>query len=488
MNLPVILDIAIGLIFIYLIFGVLASEIQSILTIILQWRATHLKKSIEELIAGDTHIGKNNSKSSIEIEKVQKLANSLYQNQLIKNLNYSGGKGPLEKGFRKIIQILGNLSRALTGINNIFDVEKTAPSAIPSDTFAASLIDTLKLQELMQMISEDKLRDFIDNILLNIKQILDKLKIEDSSQQKKIQAEFENLHQELNQNIQDYKNNLANLDLTLDRTLDKLDLYTKKSLELLPDKDSKEFNSQINLVKQVLKNPGERKVLVTKMEPSASNLLKFLREIMEMGKAAQTDLQNNKKEIHQKAIEMIELLPESLRKSLYILAKQATTKISETGNALHQFQKEIERWFDSGMERAAGVYKRNAKGVAFLIGVTIAIVANVDTLNMVDNLSKDSFMRATINSYSQKLINNNSNPNELEIGDIENQVNAALDDNLKLPIGWGQEQKNKTSVSQSITFLEGLKKILGWLISGIAISMGGHFWFNLLENIYSIKK
>ncbi|NET17083.1 MAG: hypothetical protein F6K08_31855, partial [Okeania sp. SIO1H6] len=166
MNLPVILDIAIGLIFIYLIFSLLASEIQSILTIILQWRATHLKKSIEELIAGEPYISKNNSKSSTEIEKVQKLANSLYQNQLIKNLNYSGSKGPLERGFRRIIQMLGNLSRAVTGINNVFDAEKTAPSYIPSDTFAASLIDTLKLQELMQMISEDKLRDFIDNILL----------------------------------------------------------------------------------------------------------------------------------------------------------------------------------------------------------------------------------------------------------------------------------------------------------------------------------
>ncbi|NES72894.1 MAG: hypothetical protein F6K24_50715 [Okeania sp. SIO2D1] len=291
----------------------------------------------------------------------------------------------------------------------------------------------------------------------------------------------------MNQNIQDYKNHLANLDLTLDRTLNKLDLYTEKYLEYLPDIDHQEFINQINLVKQVLKNPHERKVLVTKMEPSASNLLKFLRQITEMGKAAQADLQNNKEEIHKKTIEMIELLPESLQKSLYILAKQATTKISATGNALYQFQKEIEKWFDSGMERATGVYKRNARGVAFLIGITIAIAANIDTLNIVDNLSKDSLMRATINSYSQELINNNSNPNELEIGDIQNQVNAALD-NLELPIGWGQEQKNKTSVSQSITYLEGLKKILGWLISAIAISMGGHFWFNLLENIYSIKK
>ncbi|MDY7008218.1 MAG: hypothetical protein SWX82_30900 [Cyanobacteriota bacterium] len=487
MNLPIILDIGIGLIFIYLIFSLLASEIQSIVTIILQWRATHLKKSIEELIAGEPYLSKNNSKSSTEIEKVQKLANSLYQNQLIKNLNYSGGKGPLERGFRRIIQMLGNFSRTVTGINNIFDSEKTAPSYIPSDTFAASLIDTLKLQELMQMISEDKLINFTDNILVKIDKILENLKIEDSSQQKKIQAEFENLHQELNQNIQDYQNNLANLDLTLDRNLNKLDLYTEKSLEYLPDTAHLEFSRQINLVKQVLTNPHERKVLVTEMEPSFSNLLKFLREVMEIRKVVQADWQNNNGKIHQRAIEMIELLPESLQQSLYILAKQAATKISTTGNALYQFQKEIERWFDSGMERAAGVYKRNARGVAFLIGITIAIVANIDTLNMVDNLSKDSLMRATINRYSQELIDNNSNPSELEIGDIQNQVNSALD-NLELPIGWGQEQTNKTSVSQSISYLEGLKKVLGWLISGVAISMGADFWFNLLKKIYSMKK
>ena len=60
MNLPVILDIVIGLIFIYLSFSLLASEIQAILTTILQWRATHLKKSIEELISGQTYVNNNN--------------------------------------------------------------------------------------------------------------------------------------------------------------------------------------------------------------------------------------------------------------------------------------------------------------------------------------------------------------------------------------------------------------------------------------------
>ena len=96
MNLPVILDIVIGLIFIYLSFSLLASEIQEILTTILQWRATHLKKSIEELISGQTYVDNNNLESDVQIKKVQQLANSLYQNQLIKDLNYSGGRGGLE--------------------------------------------------------------------------------------------------------------------------------------------------------------------------------------------------------------------------------------------------------------------------------------------------------------------------------------------------------------------------------------------------------
>ena len=86
MNLPVILDIVIGLIFIYLSFSLLASEIQAILTTILQWRATHLKKSIEELISGQTYVDNNNLESDVQIKKVQQLANSLYQNKLIKGI------------------------------------------------------------------------------------------------------------------------------------------------------------------------------------------------------------------------------------------------------------------------------------------------------------------------------------------------------------------------------------------------------------------
>ncbi|MCC5670253.1 hypothetical protein LC653_42320 [Nostoc sp. CHAB 5784] len=53
MSLPFLLNLVIGLIFIYLILSLVASEIQEILATLLQWRAAHLRKSIEILLTKD---------------------------------------------------------------------------------------------------------------------------------------------------------------------------------------------------------------------------------------------------------------------------------------------------------------------------------------------------------------------------------------------------------------------------------------------------
>ncbi|MEB3341613.1 hypothetical protein [Okeania sp.] len=488
MNLPVILDIVIGLIFIYLSFSLLSSEIQNLITIILQWRATHLKKSIEELIAGELHIQNYSSPSNPQLEKTKKLTNSLYQNQLIKNLNYSGGKGPLERGFRKIVQRIGSLIERITGNENTFGHPKTGPSYIPSNAFAASLIDTLKIQESMKEISEYKLEYFLNKTLIRIKKILYELHIEDSRSKQMIKNEYKNLIQEFKQISHNYKNDLASLNLTLERILDRLNLYTKKTVRYVSVIDHSEFSSKMNLVRRVLVNLQEKQVLIADMEPSFSNLLKFWGKVIEIGESTKAEFKGNQGRIYQKIKDTVNILPESLQKSLYILAQQATTKIGETDNAFHQFQVEIEKWFDNSMERATGVYKRNARGVAFLIGFTIAIAANVDTLNIIDHLSKDTLMRATISNYSEELVSQaNDNLNEEELQKVQSQVNLALD-NLELPIGWSQDNNNKTSESQLSIYLVGLKKLLGWIISGIAISMGANFWFNLLKKIFELKK
>jgi hypothetical protein len=54
MNLPTLLNIAIALIFVYLIVSLLASQIQEFIATILQWRAVHVKESIEGLLSGNS--------------------------------------------------------------------------------------------------------------------------------------------------------------------------------------------------------------------------------------------------------------------------------------------------------------------------------------------------------------------------------------------------------------------------------------------------
>ncbi len=149
MNIPVILDIIIGLVFIYLTLSLLASEIQELITTIMQWRAAHLKKSIETLIAGDPNLRED----PLQFKKIRKLSNYLYAHPLIKNLNYQA-QDPIEKSFRRVVGQIGKFFSSLIKNDNIFGEASSAPSYIPSETFATSLIETLKIYPLVQAISE----------------------------------------------------------------------------------------------------------------------------------------------------------------------------------------------------------------------------------------------------------------------------------------------------------------------------------------------
>lgn len=79
MDLPFIIDIVVGLVFIYLILSLLASEIQELTATLLQWRAKHLKDSIENLLSGGEGTG--------EEARVKGLANRIYSDPLVENVN-----------------------------------------------------------------------------------------------------------------------------------------------------------------------------------------------------------------------------------------------------------------------------------------------------------------------------------------------------------------------------------------------------------------
>lgn len=191
-------------------------------------------------------------------------------------------------------------------------------------------------------------------------------------------------------------------------------------------------------------------------------------------------------------------IPEALKTNLRILAQQARTKADKAEEEVSLLQQEIAVWFDQSMERASGVYKRNARGMALILGVAIAVVANADSLHIINSLSHDRVLQKTVTQMADQIVATHTS--ELDCVndsiDVDTKIQCldalrrdmalTVDSLSQFPIGWSLERPLVQQL-RSLRPLNVAQTIIGWLISGIAISMGAPFWFSLLSKILSLR-
>lgn len=159
MTLPFVIDIAIGLIFVFLILSLLASELQELLATLLQWRAKHLKDSIEIFLAGGIE--------SSEDARVKDLVANLYNDPLIKNINQEA-KGSIARGVREVTRWIPSNRKGAFGRGS-----SSGPSYINSETFATSLLERLGLATLTRKLTEVRLERFMQRIIGQYEQEID---------------------------------------------------------------------------------------------------------------------------------------------------------------------------------------------------------------------------------------------------------------------------------------------------------------------------
>lgn len=98
-------------------------------------------------------------------------------------------------------------------------------------------------------------------------------------------------------------------------------------------------------------------------------------------------------------------------------------------------------------------------------------------------------MRSTVNVYAQQIVANNAQNrqgNLTNLTKVKSEVDRALD-NLALPLGWSEANKLAKYSNSNVWWQAFLLKILGWIISGVAISMGAVFWFDVLSKVINIR-
>jgi hypothetical protein len=488
MNIPLIVDIAVGLIFIYLILSLLASEIQELITTLLQWRAEHLKKSIEVLIAGGTD-------DSANARQARALANSLYDHPLLRNLNQEA-KGLLAQSFRRLSEaVVGLYRRFVPNSDNVFDGKSSGPSYIPAETFARTLVDTLKLKPLAQALTVSRVERFKqDGLLGELVEILNESNLVEE-ERSLIEKNLKKFAESLDVIVADLQAGRTSLEVTVDRMSGKLNTYVENCKVALgagessgagePSRAGEIFLRRRELLRKDVFGEAEKKALLLILKPTLTEVIQVLIKNPERYAEFERAIQDKDSPTYKVIAELIDNLPASLKQSLAELADRVKSGDYSIDDDISNLQKQIETWFDRSMERASGVYKRNAKGVAILMGLVVSVTANADTLYIVNSLSKDSVLRAAITENAEQVVSNGNRTAE-PLEAIKTSLRKSLED-VSMPVGWSAANKQQQDQGEKGWPVPYIKRILGWLVSGLAIAMGSSFWFDLLSKVMNVR-
>ncbi|MEP0868205.1 hypothetical protein NDA01_00145 [Trichocoleus desertorum AS-A10] len=304
-----------------------------------------------------------------------------------------------------------------------------------------------------------------------------------------LHIKLDNLRHLLDDIISSFERGEIQLLYTLDQILGARDAYIDNASQYIatasiPVKRQDSFLRQINGLKRQkdsFSSVDNRMAIIAWLTATSEELDWEIKHNTEIYRQVSGIVKDKNIDAYTSVVNAIARLPQPIKASLSVLARRAQEKSTTVENEVKQFQFEIETWFDRSMERATGVYKRNAKGVAIILGSLIAFAVNADTFHIVNRLSRDTLLRNAIATSATQVATRAN-----DINAVENQVNAALQD-LPLPIGWDQVNLTAQGRQNRGWPLPFLKTMLGWLVSGIAISMGASFWFDLLGKVVNVR-
>ena len=201
----------------------------------------------------------------------------------------------------------------------------------------------------------------------------------------------------------------------------------------------------------------------------------------------------------------IALLPDNspLKNVMTGIMSKSTELEAKVEDELNQMRQNLEQWYDSSMERVSGWFKRNTQFILLAIGLGVALVFNIDTIAVTNNLLQNPALREAIaaqaggttervtqgsgqNSNGTTTNSTSTTDNRLTFNELKQEL-----DMLNLPIGWPDRNIPNPGLPFPYYFTQQwnwwLKKLAGIVITGLAVSQGAPFWFDLLNKIMVIR-
>jgi hypothetical protein len=186
----------------------------------------------------------------------------------------------------------------------------------------------------------------------------------------------------------------------------------------------------------------------------------------------------------------------------------------EGESRLSAARRTVEQRFDDAMDRTSGWYKRSTQLWLGVVGLILACALNVDTITVATALWRDPTLRQNTLEHAQKYrLVSTSDGTFSSVEDAVQAIrdlNAQLSQELQLPIGWVTQvyplqagescvllpqrvgdvwgipsQKGCLLVMEAVPNQSAgpLAKLMGLLLTAIAVSQGAPFWFDLISKL-----
>jgi hypothetical protein len=180
---------------------------------------------------------------------------------------------------------------------------------------------------------------------------------------------------------------------------------------------------------------------------------------------------------------------------------------------LAKARQNVENWFDDSMDRVSGAFKRYSQTMALVIGFFVALLLNVDSIDLTLFLWREPSVRQALAGSASNF--------ELEQNEMQENPEEALRnfrsqfEGLNLPVGWGMVRGlNSTETDVSCRLFPGeneafgirvpwnnncivppqpssqtniLLKFGGIFFTALAARLGAPFWFDVLKRAVNLR-
>jgi hypothetical protein len=182
------------------------------------------------------------------------------------------------------------------------------------------------------------------------------------------------------------------------------------------------------------------------------------------------------------------LPPGKVRRTLLTLIADADHDIDSVRTA-------IEGWFEDAMDRASGWYKRRTQIWTVLVAIFVTVAANADTLQITRRLWSNPTLRTAVVEEAKSRAQEPRPTVSVEYPDPDapdNPVVTRLDNSiisdqersmLGQVLGWQTDPQDEPSSP----WARWPQRVLGWLLTVLAASLGAPFWFDLLNKFMNVR-